>query len=300
MIASMQINFHHLRYFHAIAKEGSLTRAAKQLNLSQSALSVQLKRLEQSLGTPLFDREHKSLVLTEAGRLTLEHSESIFRLGDELWDTLQHRPIDRRKLLRVGAVSTLSRNFQLQFLRDVLALDDVELVLRSGSLRELIGQLQIHTIDVVLSNQAVKRDRENHLFSHLLAEQPVCLVSAPLKRRRVFRFPQDLDGAPLVLPGPETAIRTSFDVIMDQSGVRPIVAAEVDDMAMLRLLARDTGHLTLVPNVVVRDELENRVLVERYRFDNLRETFYAVTPHRRFPNPLVKRLVTAPQWRRKS
>jgi LysR family transcriptional activator of nhaA len=46
--------------------------------------------------------------------------------------------------------------------------------------------------------------------------------------------------------------------------------------------------------------LESRVLVERYRFDNLRETFYAVTPHRRFPNPLVKSLVSSPQWRRKS
>jgi LysR family transcriptional regulator, transcriptional activator of nhaA len=296
----MQINFHHLRYFHAIAKEGSLTRAAKSLNLSQSALSVQLKRLEDSLGMALFDREHKSLVLTEAGRLALEHAESIFRLGDELWDTLQHRTSGRRKLLRVGAVSTLSRNFQLQLLQEVLGMDDVELILRSGSLRELLGQLQTHTIDVVLSNQPVKRDRENQLFSHLLAEQPVCLVSAPVRKKKAFSFPEDLDGMPLLLPGPETAIRASFDVIMDRYGVRPIIAAEVDDMAMLRLLARDTGHLTLVPAVVVRDELESRVLVERYRFDNLRETFYAVTPHRRFPNPLVKRLVSSPQWRRKS
>jgi LysR family transcriptional activator of nhaA len=296
----MQINFHHLRYFHAIAKAGSLTRAAKSLNLSQSALSVQLKRLEDSLGMPLFDREHKSLALTEAGRLALEHADSIFRLGDELWDTLQHRTSGRRKLLRVGAVSTLSRNFQLQLLQEVLEMNDVELILRSGSLRELLGQLQTHTIDVVLSNQAVKRDRENQLFSHLLAEQPVCLVSAPVKKRKAFRFPEDLDSMPLLLPGPETAIRSSFDVIMDRYGVRPIIAAEVDDMAMLRLLARDTGHLTLVPAVVVRDELESRVLVERYRFDNLRETFYAVTPHRCFPNPLVKSLVSSPQWRRKS
>jgi len=293
----MQINFHHLRYFHAIAKEGSLTRAAKLLHLSQSALSVQLKRLEESLGMPLFNREHKSLVLTEAGRLALEHAESIFRMGDELWDTLQHRSSRKRQLLRVGAVSTLSRNFQLQLLHDVLKMDDVELVLRSGSLRELLGQLHTHSIDVVLSNQAVRRDRENQLFSHLLAEQPVCLVSAPTKKRKAFRFPQDIVGMPLLLPGSETAIRASFDVIMEQHGMRPTVAAEVDDMAMLRLLARHTGHLTLVPNVVVRDELKNKVLVERYRFENLQETFYAVTPHRHFPNALVKRLVNSPQWR---
>lgn len=294
----MQINFHHLRYFHAIAKEGSLTRAAKRLSLSQSALSVQLKRFEQSLGMAMFAREHKSLVLTEAGRLTLDHAESIFRLGDELLDTLQNRSTGQRQLLRIGAVGTLSRNFQLQFLSGVMEMNDVELVLRSGSLRDLLTQLQTHSIDVVLSNQSVKRDRDNQLFSHLLAEQPVSLVSAPVKRKKAFRFPEDLDGLPIILPGPDSSIRSSFDVIMDRYGVRPVIAAEVDDMAMLRLLARDQGHLALVPIVVVRDELDSKRLVERYRFDNLRERFYAITPNRRFPNPLVKQLVTAPQWER--
>lgn len=294
----MQINFHHLRYFHAIAKEGSLTRAAKRLSLSQSALSVQLKRFEQSLGMAMFAREHKSLVLTEAGRLTLDHAESIFRLGDELLDTLQNRSTGQRQLLRIGAVGTLSRNFQLQFLSGVMEMNDVELVLRSGSLRDLLTQLQTHSIDVVLSNQSVKRDRDNQLFSHLLAEQPVSLVSAPVKRKKVFRFPEDLDGLPIILPGPDSSIRSSFDVIMDRYGVRPVIAAEVDDMAMLRLLARDQGLLALVPIVVVRDELDSKRLVERYRFDNLRERFYAITPNRRFPNPLVKQLVTAPQWQR--
>jgi LysR family transcriptional regulator, transcriptional activator of nhaA len=295
---AMQINFHHLRYFHAIAKEGSLTRAAKRLSLSQSALSVQLKRFEQSLGMAMFAREHKSLVLTEAGRLTLDHAESIFRLGDELLDTLQNRSTGQRQLLRIGAVGTLSRNFQLQFLSGVMEMNDVELVLRSGSLRDLLTQLQTHSIDVVLSNQSVKRDRDNQLFSHLLAEQPVSLVSAPVKRKKAFRFPEDLDGLPIILPGPDSSIRSSFDVIMDRYGVRPVIAAEVDDMAMLRLLARDQGHLALVPIVVVRDELDSKRLVERYRFDNLRERFYAITPNRRFPNPLVKQLVTAPQWQR--
>lgn len=287
----MQLNFHHLRYFHAIAKEGSLTRAAKRLNLSQSALSVQLKKLEDSLGHSLFDREHKSLVLTEAGRMTLEHAESIFRVGDDLIDTLLQRRSDRRRVLRVGAVATLSRNFQMKLLAEMAKREDVELVLRSGSLRELLGMLQLNRVDLVLSNQPVKRDAETNWFSHLLAEQPVSLVAAKQKRMKAFRFPEDLEGKAILVPSLESSIRTAFDLVMERHGIRPVLAAEVDDMAMLRLLARESGTLALVPRVVVLDELNSGVLVERYRFPGVREGFYAITPSRKFPNALVKELV---------
>ena len=287
----MQLNFHHLRYFHAIAREGSLTRAAKRLNLSQSALSVQLRKLEESLGHPLFDREHKSLVLTEAGKVVLDHAESIFRLGDDLVDTLQQRRSDRRQVLRVGAVATLSRNFQMRLMGDLARREDVELVLRSGSLRELLTQMQAHTVDLVLSNQPVRRDMETNWFSHLLAEQSVSLVAAKDKRKKVFRFPEDLDGQPVLVPSMESHIRTAFDLVMERYGVRPVIVAEVDDMAMLRLLARESGTLALVPRVVVLDELDSGVLVEKHRFPEIREGFYAITPSRKFPNALVKELV---------
>ena len=289
----MQLNFHHLRYFHAIAREGSLTRAARRLHLSQSALSVQLKKLEEMLGHPLFDREHKSLVLTEAGRLTLDHAEEIFRVGDELVDTLQQRRSDRRRVLRVGAVATLSRNFQMRLLYDMAKREDVELVLRSGSLRELLGQLQAHTVDLVLSNQEVRRDADTNWFSHRLAEQPVSLVGPRGKKRKEFRFPEDLEGTPILLPSLESSIRTAFDLLMERHAVRPVIAAEVDDMAMLRLLARETGTLALVPRVVVRDELDTGLLEERFRLREVREVFYAITPTRRFPNALVKELVAS-------
>jgi LysR family transcriptional activator of nhaA len=298
------LNYHHLRYFHAIAREGSLTKAAQRLGISQSALSIQLRRLEEDLGHSLFEREHKSLVLTEAGRIALDHADSIFRTGDELIDTLNHRSPNERSVLRVGSVATLSRNFQMALLRPLLGRDNLELILRSGSLRELLGQLQSHTIDLVLSNQAVRRDSEANWFSHLLDEQPVSLVSRKTRSRRKFRFPEDLQDTPILMPSMESSLRTAFDLLLEQAGVRPIIEAEeqagvrpiieaeVDDMAMLRLLARESGTLALVPPVVVRDELANGTLVERHRFPEIRETFYAITPTRRFPNALVKELVS--------
>ncbi len=287
------LNYHHLRYFRAIAKEGSLTKAAVRLNLSQSALSIQLRSLEESLGQPLFLRQHRSLVLTEAGRIALDYAESIFRSGEEMADLLKNQTTGRRQILRVGAVATLSRNFQLALLRPLLARPEVELILRSGNLRDLLAQLHAHTIDLVLSNLPVRRDADTGWHSHLLDEQPVSLVGKRLPGQRRFRFPDDLRTTPIILPSLDSNIRTAFDLLLDQLAIRPIIAAEVDDMAMLRLLAREGSGVTLVPPVVVQDELKSGLLVERHRIRQIHESFYAITPSRRFPNQLVRDLVQA-------
>lgn len=286
------LNYHHLRYFRAIAHEGSLTKAAKHLNLSQSALSIQLRSLEENLGQQLFERKHKSLLLTEAGQIALEYADSIFRSGEELTDLLQNSAKRSRSFLRVGAASNLSRNFQLTFLRPLITREDVELVIHSGSLRELLVQLKAHTLDVVLSNSPVRRDAESGWHSHLLNEQPVSFVGRKVRGMKPFRFPEDLRHTPVVVPSQESSIRAAFDLLMDQLGIRPNIAAEVDDMAMLRLMARETKGVTLVPPVVVADELASGVLVERHRFPEIKEAFYAITPSRRFPNPILRELMT--------
>ncbi|MFN8998121.1 MAG: LysR family transcriptional regulator, partial [Betaproteobacteria bacterium] len=141
------LNYHHLRYFWAIAHERSLTRAAQRLHVSQSALSVQLRQIEERLGHALFERGNRRLTLTEAGRIALDYADTIFRTGDELVSTLKGTAASGRAVLRVGAVATLSSNFQLEWLRPLLSREDVEVVLRSGSLRELLSQLSAHTLD---------------------------------------------------------------------------------------------------------------------------------------------------------
>ena len=285
------LNYHHLRYFRAVANEKNLTRAARILNISQSALSIQLRKLEESLGAKLFERQNKRLLLTETGHVTLGYAESIFRTGEELMDTLQNRSVGRRQVLRIGSVATMSRNFQMDILRPLVARSDVELVIRSGSLRELLQQLEAHTLDFVFSNLPVPRDARTRWHSHLLDQQPVSLVGRKSKKARRFKFPDELKETPLLLPGLESNLRAAFDLLMDQAGIRPIIAAEVDDMAMLRLLARESSALALVPRVVVKDELRNGTLVERYRFPQIKKNLYAITPDRRFPNPLVRELL---------
>lgn len=286
------LNYHHLRYFRQIARERSLTRAADKLNLSVPALSIQLRQLEESLGQKLFDREPGGLKLTEAGRVALDYAESIGRTGEELMDVMRNRaPGAARQILRVGAVATLSRNFQLEFLKPALHRAELEVVIRSGGQRELLAALHSHEIDLVLSNSPARRDVETPWHSHLLAEQGVGLVGVPAWKKKRMRFPEDFQDVPVILPSLESNTRAAFDRLAAAAGVRPRVMAEVDDMAMLRLLAREGEGLALVPPVVVRDEIDDGLLVETHRIPQIRESFYAITPSRKFPNPLVGEMV---------
>jgi len=283
------LNYHHLRLFWAIAHEGSLTKAAHRLHLSQSALSVQLRKLEDQMGHPLFERRGRGLHLTEAGRMALDCADTIFETGDELLGALAGRPA-HRQVLRVGALTTLSRNLQMEFLRPLIARSDVGLVVRSGSLRELSTLLHAQAIDVAITNMALPRDAKTGMHSHILDEQRVSLVGRPIKGRR-FRFPDDLRGTPVILPSHDSEIRVAFDRVLALAEIRPTIVAEVDDMAMLRLLARESAAVTLVPPIVVRDELSRGELVELARVPDVNERFYGIVADRRFPHPLLKELL---------
>jgi LysR family transcriptional activator of nhaA len=197
-------------------------------------------------------------------------------------------------VLKVGALTTLSRNFQLEFLRPVIGCADVELVVRSGTMRDLLAQLEAHALDLVLSNTAARRDARMPLRNHLLREQAVSLVGKPRRRRRAFRFPADLRTEPVLLPSLDSDVRVAFDRVLELAGIRPTIVAEVDDMAMLRLLAREHDAVTLVPPIVVQDELKSGVLVELCKIPGVTESFYAIVLKRQFPNPLVADLIKRP------
>jgi LysR family transcriptional activator of nhaA len=291
----VRLNFRHLHYFWAVAKEGHLTRAAARLHVSQSALSTQIRQLEDQLGQRLFARRGRTLQLTEAGQLALGYAESIFAAGSELLAVLREGQRPARQLLRIGAVATLSKNFQENFLKPLLGRDDVELALQAGSLGELLSRLRVHTLDVILSNQRVHGTAEDPWRCRRIARQPVSLVGQPRPRRKPFRFPDDLAVVPLLLPGRDNDIRAGFDLMCERLGIRYRLRAEVDDMALLRLLARDSDSVALLPTVVVQDELQAGRLVEYGVVPDLHETFYAITVQRHFEPPLLKELLARPE-----
>lgn len=289
----MALNYQHLRYFWAVASEGNLTRAAEKLHVSQSAVSVQLRKLEKSIGQELFDRRGRGLELTSMGKLALDYADTIFSLGDEMMEALDETAAVQQRRIRVGALATLSRNFQIALLGPFLHHDEVRLSVRSGSLNELVERLERHDLDLVLSNFLPSRGESSSWVAHTLDTQPVSLVGrAPRETEEIAEL---LAGEPIVLPSRESGVRIGFDALVDRLGVRPRIVAEVDDMAMLRLVAREHDGLAVVPPIVVHDELVSGTLLEVARLPELEETFYALTTARDLPRPFLKEIL-AHQW----
>ncbi len=284
------LNYNHLRYFWAVAHDGNLTRTAVRLNLTQSALSVQIRRLEERLGHALFERRGRRLHLTEAGQIALDHADAIFAAGDELLGTLRQTGTVRQAL-RVGALATLSRNFQMEFLQPLLGRTDIDLILRSGSAAELLRALATLNLDVVLLNQAPPGDALTPLVTHRIAERAVNLVGTPARLNTAASLAERLRTHPIILPTRDNSVRSGFDALAERLGVRPQIVAEVEDMAMMRLLAREDIGLAVLPPIVVKDEIAAGVLVEGDALPGIAETFHAVTMARRFPNPLVRLLL---------
>ncbi|MHA3903642.1 LysR family transcriptional regulator [Castellaniella sp. WN] len=272
-----QLNFKHLFYFWRVARQGSLTHAAEQVRTSQSALSTQIRQLETRLGTPLFDRQGRQLTLTATGQQVFAYAESIFGLGEQMLGWLEGRDEDTAPI-RVGSVSTMSRNFQVNWLRPLLHDPSVVLSVESGLLQTLVERLLRHQLDVVLANQPVPSDPTRPMSSRFLGSQDISLVGrADRWSGTTLRVPEDLNTIEMAMPSARHGVRLQFDALCFSAGVQPRLRAEIDDMTMLRLIARDSGWITMLPEVVVQDELHTGELVRVGQSSQLTERFYAIT-----------------------
>ena len=287
------LNYHHLKYFLVIAREGSVTAAAKKLHVAQASVSIQLKKLEDTLGQQLFLRNGRNLVLSETGRVALDYAELIFRTGDELLDVIKHQLSKKKQFVRVGAVSTLSRNFQAQLLRPLLHEEGLGMFVHSGNMKELLTMLSGHLLDVVLSNLPASGSAETPFNSHLINKQQVSLVGKPeVFEPGKFSFPADLNRVSLFLPGHDSNYRAEFEFFMEKNRIKPNIVAEVDDMAMLRLLAMEGVGMALVPRVDVNQELVSKVIFEYHRFRDIKESFFAITSSRTHSNEYIKQALS--------
>jgi LysR family transcriptional activator of nhaA len=288
---SRHLNYHHLFYFWTVAQEGHVSRSARKLGVSQSALSIQIQQLEESLGHKLFDRAGRKLTVNKAGELVLGYAEIIFSAGSELLNALSSPGDSLRPIIRIGSVATLSRNFQDGMIHALLQHSDLELVLESGSIDELIDRLRAHKLHVVLSNSPVSSSAGELWRCRRISRQPVCLVGWPRKHKRAFRIHHDLNNVRLIVPGPSSAVRRDFDAFLERNKIQPKLFAQVDDAALLRLLARHTDAIAVTPEVVVKDELSNGDLEVYCKVPGVFESFYAITRDSAFESSILKAIL---------
>lgn len=287
------LNFRHLYFFWMVAREGGVTRAAERLGLAVQTISMQIASLEQAIGKQLLEPQGRRLVPTEAGRVALSYCEQIFELGDQLQQALDEAETGKMRLA-VGISDSLPKLIAFRLLKATQQMDTrVHLVCMEDEFENLLADLALGKLDVVLTDRTVRAGGSLKVFSHLLGESDMKLFGVPRLARKYRRnFPASLQGAPLLLPTRNNALRGRIDAWLLEHKVRPEVVAEFEDNAMLNTFGRNGLGLFFAPSALAQDIEDQFGAVLVGDAPELREHFYAISNARKITHPAIEAILT--------
>jgi len=288
------LNYHHLLYFWTVVQEGSVSKAAGKLRLSQPTVSAQVRLLERTLGQPLFARKGRVQVLTDVGRVVFRYADEIFSIGRELLDTLDSRPPGRGMQLTVGVANAVPKLLVYRLLRPVLKQPEpIRLVFREDNPEQLIGQLATYALDVVVANTPAPGYLPVKVFNHAVGESGTAFFApAPLAARLRRRFPQSLQDVPMMVPTTNSPLRRALEEWFDREGVRPRIQAEFEDSALMNVFGQAVGCVFPAPTAIERDVTRLYGVRVAGRTDAVRERYYVISAERRLKHPGVVAMTT--------
>jgi LysR family transcriptional activator of nhaA len=283
-----RLNYHHLLYFWTVARAGTIAKASAELQLSQPTISEQLRLLESSFGEDLFEKAGRNLVLTEAGRAVYAYAERIFALGKELAEVMDGRAtLAQSGRFRVGVASALPALLARRLLQPATG-EGVSISCHAGALDALLARLAVRELDLVLADCPLPPAVRVRAYSHLLGESGTSFFAAPsLAAKCKGKFPSAIDGMPFLLPSPGSSLRHSLEAWFDASHVRPAIAGEFDDSAILMEFGREGAGIFAAPTAIEKDMARSLGVKVVGRTDAVVERYYAIGTERKVSNPVV-------------
>ncbi len=289
---STSFNYKHLYYFWVVAKEGGISRAATKLDMAVQTVSAQVRELEKSLGYALLKPAGRGLVLTEAGRAAVQQADQIFQLGENLPARVRDAAGLPSVRLSVGISDGVPKLVVRRLLQPVISEPNLRLLCHEGEFDDLLGDLALHRLDIVLSDRPAPPNPNIKLYSHALGMTEIAWYGhASLSKVAVGNFPQSLADVPLLLPTPHTAVRNRLDHWFERHGIRPRIAGEFEDSALLKTFG--ASGLGVFPGAQwVHDDLVARYQVQRLGpCEGVTEHFFAIGTEKKVQHPLVQRLL---------
>ena len=289
------VNYKHLHYFWAVAREGGVARASERLHLTPQTISGQLRLLEKYLGVDLFTRVGRKLELTEPGRLVLSYADEIFSLGGELEEVIHQLPDSRPRLFRVGVVDLVPKSIAHRILEPALHMSEpLRMICREASLDTLLAELAVHRLDLVLADRPIPATVSTRGFSHKLGECAISFfATTKLKRKLKGDFPRCLDGAPILLPSSGSQLRAGIDQWLDKQRIYPRMIAEFDDSVLMKAFGQEGAGIFIAPAAIKAEVEWQYQVTEIGRVDEVKQRFYAISIERRVLHPVVSIVVEA-------
>jgi LysR family transcriptional regulator, transcription activator of glutamate synthase operon len=245
-----------LEYFRAVAREHNLTRASEQLFVAQPSLSRQIRKLEEELGAPLFDRTSRGMRLTHIGEVFLDYVErgfAQFEAGRQAVRELlgpEHGHVRLAMLPAIGS-ALIPEPLAIFWARH----PQVQFTLRQSTTGDALRLLLNDEVDLVVVTAGPQLDEIHEIVrAPLLVEElyAVLPMSHALADRATLEL-ADLAGAPFVMPRAGSGLRAVILDALHTAGVEPNITVEGEDFATVRGLVAAGMGISLLPGLALHD-----------------------------------------------
>ncbi len=289
------INYKHPYYFWQVAKQGSIVKASQSLSITPQTISGQISLLEDRLGHELFIRVGRKLALSDTGHIAMRYAEEIFGLGKELNDVLRGSVTTGSSEFIVSAASALPKTIVHKIIQPCLTLaPNFYLRCKEGPVQSILAELAIHEVDVVLSDTPVGSEFSIKAYNHHLGNSPISFFASPaLAKCYAQGFPNSLNGAPVLLPTQQYAVRQLFDTWAEKRAIVPIIAGEFDDSALMKSFGQSGLGIFFMPSTITEEVCHSFDVVCLGTVDELTQQFYAISAERKIKHPAIATIVDA-------
>ena len=289
---SQSFNYRHLFYFWVVAKEGGIARAAERLDMAVQTISAQVRELEKALGVSLLRTEGRNLVLTDAGVAALHEADHIFALGELLPVRVREAASGQTLRLNLGISDGIAKLAVHRLLTPVLDEPHLRLLCHEGEFQPLLGELALHKLDAVLADRAAPPNPALRTTSQLLGTSAIAWYAPPLwAEAAANNFPHSLAVVPVLLPTDHAAMRARIDHWLERERIRPRIAGEFEDSALLSTFAA-TGMGVMPAPVSLGEHLaQTHGLVQVGTAPDVQEQFHLIYSARKVMHPLLTRLL---------
>ena len=279
------LNYHHLLYFKTIAEEGTVSRAANKLRVSQPTLSAQLKQLETQLGVSLFDRKNKRLSLTEHGKIAFDYAKNIFKSGAEMLEAIQDRAKPAKTSLHIGALDSVPKQIVLKVVEFALKARPCQITLSEGKPDELLRDLIAHQVDILITNFSPTGSDAKGIQIRSVSKKNVAIYGNPRHKHLKKGFPKSISGQPMIVPTYDSKLRPDLEHWAYTQKIDLDVLIESQDIAIKKLLASQGLGLVALATHAARAQVARGDLIEIGKLQGVHEEIFFLTANRKIANP---------------
>ena len=285
------LNYQHLRYFQAVAQEGSIAKASEKLNLGPPAISIQIKLLEDQLGHALFERRNRSLVLTQAGQVTLEYANQIFSMGEELKEVLQAGSFARKVHLEIGVLDSIPKTVTQHLTDSARSWGPCTVTVLEGTGDFLYRELLSYRIDLVVADYQPDVGDMRRFVIRSLGRHALSIFGSREYKKLSKNFPDSLRSQPFLLPTMHSKRRHDLDHFFKINQLNVEVVMETQDISVQKLMATRGLGLVALPDFAGQPLVQEKKLVRLGTLEGVFEEFFLVSSPRTITNPVSDFLI---------